>query len=99
MVNNRGNETVSSIIQSSSAQNQSPNDKVKIIQSPYVITGKDALEFPRRLMERIVNNKRKINELNVDVVALKKAYTEAMQTSRQNNMQQQIIETIDISCD
>lgn len=50
-------------------------------------------------MERIVNNKRKINELNVDVVALKKAYTEAMQTSRQNNMQQQIIETIDISCD
>lgn len=78
---------------------QSPTDKVKVIQSPYVIESQESLNFPRMLMERIIRNKRKVSELSVEVIALKKSFTDAVQDSLSMNEEQQIVETIDISCD
>lgn len=94
----RGANTVKSIIQTSSPH-QSPTDKVKIIESPYVITSQDALDFPRMLMNRIVRSQRRITEFSSQALALKRKFNEMAREKATNNKQLQIVETIDISCD
>lgn len=78
------------------AQQPVNNKIVKVIQSPYLITNKEALEYPQKLLKRILESQDKISELSDEVVVLKKQYFEAVKEYRLQNVPDDV-EIIDIT--
>lgn len=76
---------------------QPANDKtIKVIQTPYLITNKEALGYPHKLLKRILESQDKISELSDEVVVLKKQYFEAVKEYRLQNVPDDV-EIIDIT--
>lgn len=78
------------------AQPTATDKTIKVIQTPYVIPNKEALEYPQKLLKRILESQDKISELSDEVIVLKKQYFEAVKEYRLQNVPDDV-EIIDIT--
>lgn len=72
------------------------HEKIRIIQSPYVITSQKALAFPLMLLNRIKENEQVNADLSQEVAKMRTQYYDSIKESRLQNAPENI-ETIDIT--